>query len=75
MVLIVAIIFGLPKIVGGPILLTLVDDALMAPTRLVLVLPCKLYFLNLGHHYRFFINNVTIVHGKPHVWLVILKCY
>jgi hypothetical protein len=63
------------KIVGVPILLALVDDALMAPTTLVLAFPRKLDFLNLGHHYGFFINNVTIVNGKPHVWLVILKCY
>ncbi len=48
MVLIVAIIVGLPKIVGVPILLALVDDALMAPTTLVLALPPKWYFLNLG---------------------------
>jgi hypothetical protein len=44
----VTIIVGLPKSVGVPILLALVDDALMAPTTLVLALSCKLYFLNLG---------------------------
>lgn len=75
MVFIVAIIVGLPNFVGVLILLALVDDALMALTTLVIALPRKLYFLNLGHHYGFFINNLTIVHGKPHVWFIILKCY